>query len=84
MGQAFDKDGNVLGEADGDTRSEVLQKLEQQFADAARIEIRKRVADLERIGTCGDTPITASDLKAAMESGATDDAVDPHVGDGKE
>lgn len=67
MGQAFDKDGNLLGEAEGETRAEVLQKLEQKFADAARIEIARKVAEIEqRIGTCGDKPITASDLRRAM------------------
>jgi len=67
MGQAFDKDGNLLGEAEGDTAAEVAQKLEQAHADAARIEIKRKLQELERqIGTCGDTPIAVADFKAAM------------------
>jgi hypothetical protein len=48
MGQAFDKDGKLLGEADGDTRGEVLRKLEQAHADAAKIEITRRLKELEK------------------------------------
>ena len=40
MGQAFDKYGNVLGEAFGDTKREVFDKLAAQFKDAAEIRIR--------------------------------------------
>ena len=41
MGQAFDRDGNVLGEAFGDTKQEVLKKLESEFRDKiAKVEIR--------------------------------------------
>ena len=40
MGQAFDRDGNVLGDAYGDTRREVFDKLNAQFRDAAEIRIR--------------------------------------------
>jgi hypothetical protein len=41
MGQAFDGEGNVLGEAFGDTKSEVLAKLEAAHKDAAEIRIRE-------------------------------------------
>ena len=40
MGQAFDRDGNVLGEAFGDTKREVFDKLTAQFRDAVEIRIR--------------------------------------------
>jgi len=39
MGQAFDSRGNVLGEAEGDTKEEVFKKL-NEFKDAAEIRIR--------------------------------------------
>lgn len=41
MGQAFDREGNVLGEAEGATRAEVLAKLEKAHGDVAS-EIRIR------------------------------------------
>ena len=49
MGQAFDRDGNVLGEAFGDTKREVFDKLTAQFRDAAEIRIRSfhRSGDLD-------------------------------------
>lgn len=40
MGQAFDRDGNVLGEAFGDTKREVFDKLNQEFQNAHEIRIR--------------------------------------------
>lgn len=40
MGQAFDRDGVVLGEASGATKREVFEKLSQAHADAAEIRIR--------------------------------------------
>lgn len=40
MGQAFDGDGHVLGEAFGDTKREVFDKLTEQFKDAAEIRIK--------------------------------------------
>ena len=40
MGQAFDRDGNVLGEAFGETKREVFDKLISEFQNADRIEIR--------------------------------------------
>lgn len=40
MGQAFDRNGNVLGEAFGNTKREVFEKLAEQFKDAHEIRIR--------------------------------------------
>lgn len=40
MGQAFDREGNVLGEAYGDTKREVFDKLMRDHGDAAEIRIR--------------------------------------------
>lgn len=40
MGQAFDRDGNVLGEAYGDTKREVFDKLTSEFHDAAEIRVK--------------------------------------------
>lgn len=40
MGQAFDRDGHVLGEAYGETKREVFDKLTKEFADAHEIRIK--------------------------------------------
>src|SRR3990167_4460840 len=40
MGQALDRDGNVLGEASGETKREVFDKLISEFKDAHEIRIR--------------------------------------------
>ena len=40
MGQAFDRDNNVLGEAFGETKREVFDKLMHEHQNADRIEIR--------------------------------------------
>lgn len=40
MGQAFDRNGNVLGEAFGDTKREVFDKLTRDFKDAHEIRIK--------------------------------------------
>lgn len=40
MGQAFDRDGQVLGEAFGETKREVFDKLTAQHADAHELRIK--------------------------------------------
>lgn len=47
MGQAFDRDGHVLGEAEGDTMREVFDKLSQEHknADEIRVKAMKEKAD---------------------------------------
>lgn len=40
MGQAFDRNGNVLGEAEGDTKREVFEELSRKHPDAEAILIR--------------------------------------------
>lgn len=40
MGQALDRDGNVIGEASGDTKREVFDKLMAEHRDAHEIRIR--------------------------------------------
>jgi len=40
MGQAFDRDGQLLGEAHGDTKREVLDQLERMHPTAEEIRIR--------------------------------------------
>lgn len=48
MGQAFDKAGNVLGEATGDTKADVLAKLEAAHGkDAAEIRIQSAAAAVD-------------------------------------
>jgi hypothetical protein len=56
MGQAFDRDGNVLGEAEGDTRREVLDQLERMHPTAAEIRIKamkEKVEAVERTQQAG-------------------------------
>ncbi len=54
MGQAFDREGNILAEAFGETKQEVFDKLQKMQKDAAEIRIRELHskesvnADLER------------------------------------
>ena len=53
MGQAFDRDGNVLGEAFGDSKREVFDKLTSEFKDAAEIRIKtieQRIANASAPG----------------------------------
>lgn len=57
MGQAFDRDGNVLGEAFGDTKREVFDKLNEQFKQANEIRI-KTLSDGPRDAT---TAVRAAD-----------------------
>jgi len=42
MGQAFDREGHVLGEAYGETKREVFDKLNDQFKDAHAIHIEHK------------------------------------------
>lgn len=58
MGQAFDGDGNVLGEAFGDTRREVFEQLIAQFRDAAEIRIHNLGGQHEpdRVGASAEMP----------------------------
>jgi hypothetical protein len=45
VGQAFDRAGNVLGEAEGDTKREVFEKLERAHPDADEVRIRKQMLE---------------------------------------
>src|SRR3990167_8922498 len=49
MGQAFDRDGNVLGEAFGETKREVFDKLTSQFKDAHEIRIKSLKDRLDEV-----------------------------------
>lgn len=40
MGEAFDRDGQVLGAALGDTKQHVFEQLDRAFPDASEIRIR--------------------------------------------
>lgn len=46
MGQAFDSNGNVLGEAFGDTKSGVFDKLNAEFKQAHEIRIKSLVENI--------------------------------------
>ena len=62
MGQAFDREGNVLGEAFGDTTREVFDKLTEQFKDAHEIRIRnlEDAAIRGDVRRCTCVPVTAA------------------------
>jgi len=47
MGQAFDRDGAVLAEATGETKREVLDKLERMAPDAAELRIKSAAASAD-------------------------------------
>lgn len=44
MGQAFDREGQVLGEASGDTKREVFEQLQKDHPDADEIRIKSAMA----------------------------------------
>lgn len=56
MGQAFDKAGVFLGEAEADTAREVLEKLELRHKDAAEFRIRKAVEEAGTQTQSAETP----------------------------
>lgn len=59
MGQAFDRDGNVLGEAFGATKREVFDQLMRQHGDAHEVRIRslsERLADADSGGASAQMP----------------------------
>lgn len=63
MGQAFDREGNVLGDAEGDTLQEVLKKLETQFRDQiAEVRIKSM-----RDGIAVDPPIPAPSTERMLQ-----------------
>ena len=47
MGQAFDREGNVLGEAYGNSKREVFDKLIGEFKNAHEIRIKSLEASLQ-------------------------------------
>lgn len=57
MGQAFDGDGNVLGEAYGATKREVFEKLDAAHKNAAEIRIKSLAREREQRLPPGDLPV---------------------------
>lgn len=49
MGQAFDRDGNVLGEASGDTKREVFERLSAEYPAAHEIRIKSMKERIDAI-----------------------------------
>lgn len=49
MGQALDREGNVLAEARGETKREVFDKLEREAPAAAEMRIRSVEESLDKI-----------------------------------
>ena len=58
MGQAFDREGNVMGEARGHTKAEVFEALSRDHPDAAEIRVR---TTLERERLADEDPVLATD-----------------------
>lgn len=57
MGQAFDSDGNVLGEAEGATKREVFEKLQKAHPTAEEIRIKTQRAEADfRAAASGTRP----------------------------
>jgi len=59
MGQAFDRDGNVLGSAEGDSMREVLDSLQKMHPGAEEIRIkamREKIETAERTAAAASTP----------------------------
>jgi hypothetical protein len=48
MGQAFDREGNVLGGEFGETKREVFDKLTERFPDAHELRIKSLEAEAAR------------------------------------
>ena len=61
MGQAFDRDGHVLGEAYGDTKREVLEKLEMMHPTAEEIRIKTMHAEVKAAVADKDTSTRPAD-----------------------
>lgn len=70
MGEAFDRAGQFLGSAEGATKREVFDKLQEQFKDAAEIRIRSIERELGSVaqGPANeqhvDTPVLAAKRRA--------------------
>jgi ferritin-like protein len=48
MGQAFDRDGNVLGELQADSMCEVLDGLQKRHPDAHEVRIKAQIEEQEQ------------------------------------
>lgn len=70
MGQAFDEKGNVLGEAYGETKREVFDKLSEAHPDAAEMRIKTMAAQQ---GAARDINAPAHDSGAEQSQPAPSD-----------
>lgn len=67
MGQAFDEKGNSLGPGViGDTKTEVLEKLEELYLDSAEVRIKKLHAAVDEIENQFDD--TAKDIVRTIDA----------------
>lgn len=82
MGQAFDREGNVLGEAFGATRREVLDALELKHKDAAEIRIRSIEDTIRSVEPAGGASAEMPRYKCSKEVWALQIARITHEGDG--
>lgn len=72
MGQAYDADGRVLGEAEGASMKEVLEKLERAHPEAERIELLRRRAESLPAATTEKEVRSEDSLRRAVEEGQSE------------
>lgn len=70
MGEAFDRSGQVLGSAVGETKREVFEKLSEAHPDAAEIRIRSGAAPSASDDTMNEIQqLTGERMLAFFKSG---------------
>jgi hypothetical protein len=72
MGQAFDKDGRLLGEAEGETRREVLDQLERDHPDADEMRIHQLREKLDKLTDADQRLVEEERIKAIVKKVGTD------------
>lgn len=77
MGQAFDRDGNVVGEAFGDTKREVFDKLIAEQPNAHEIRIKSMMEKAEESERKAAAP---ADSRDRMLQFFTYTHLPPHLG----
>lgn len=86
MGQAFDDKGAVIGEAFGNTKADVFQKLNAAHPDAHEITIKSlsdRAAAMAAMNTCTPMPQYQSHKKVwALKIAAISYDMDAAIADG--
>lgn len=78
MGQAFDEKGNVLGEAHGETKREVFDKLNEAHPNAAEMRITSVPKEPAQAPSGSSEPTSTpqgdGDSGSSSDSGSADEA----------